>query len=38
MQFNLLVHGRFEWNFTWIIFNLILVIDDWGIPCEIALG
>ena len=29
--------GRFEWNFRYVIFKLILVIDDWCIFCEIAL-
>ena len=34
---NSLAPGRFEWNFTHVIFKLMLVIDGWGIPCEIAL-
>ena len=29
--------GRFWWNFRWVIFKLILVIDDWFISFEIAL-
>ena len=33
---NSLVPGRFEWNFRKIIFQLISVIDGWGIFCEIA--
>ena len=28
---------KFEWNFRHVIFKQILVIDGWGIPCEIAL-
>ena len=28
---------RFEWNFRWIIIELILVIDVWNISCETAL-
>ena len=34
---NSLAPGRFEWNFRYIIFKWILVIDGWGISCEIAL-
>ena len=30
--------GRFESNLRSVIFKLILGIDGWGIPCEIALG
>ena len=29
--------GKFEWNFRHVIFKHILVIDGWGISCEIAL-
>ena len=29
--------GKFEWNFRHVIFKPILVIDGWGISCEIAL-
>ena len=35
--FNSLFPGKFEWNFRHVIFKQILVIDDWGICCEIAL-
>ena len=35
--FNLLALGRFELNFRWLVFKLILVIHCWGISCEIAL-
>ena len=35
--FNSLAPGKFEWNFSHVIFKQILVIDDWGISCEIAL-
>ena len=34
---NSLFHGKFEWNFRYVIFKQILVIDGWGISCEIAL-
>ena len=34
---TLLASRRFEWNFTQTIFKLILVTDDSGISCEIAL-
>ena len=29
--------GWFEWNFSKVIFKLILVIAGWGISCEIAI-
>ena len=35
--FNSLTLGRFWWYFRWVIFVLILVIDDWFISCEIAI-
>ena len=34
---NSLAPGRFQFNFRWAIFNLILVNDGWGIFYEIAL-
>ena len=34
---NSLAPGKFEWNFRHVIFKQILVIDGWGICCEIAL-
>ena len=34
--FNSLAPGKFEWNFRHVIFKQILVIDGWGISCEIA--
>ena len=34
---NSLAHGKFEWNFRHVIYKQILVIDGWGISCEIAL-
>ena len=34
--FNSLAPGKFEWNFRYVIFKWILVIDGWGISCEIA--
>ena len=34
---NALASGKFEWNFRYVIFKRILVIDGWGIFCEIAL-
>ena len=35
--FNSLAPGKFEWNFRHVILKQILVIDGWGISCEIAL-
>ena len=37
LTFNSLAPGKFEWNFGYVIFKWILVIDGWGICCEIAL-
>ena len=34
---NSLAPGKFEWNLRYVIFKQILVIDGWGISCEIAL-
>ena len=34
---NPMASGKFEWNFWYVIFKQILVIDAWGISCEIAL-
>ena len=36
-MFNSLALGKFELNFRHVIFKQILVIDGWGISCEIAL-
>ena len=36
-RFNSLAPGKFEWNFRYVIFKQILVIDGWGISSEIAL-
>ena len=33
---NSLAPGKFEWNFIHAIFKQILVIDGWGISCEIS--
>ena len=30
-------HRKFEWNFIYYIFQIISVINGWGIPCELAL-
>ena len=35
--FNSLAPGRFERNFSFVIFKQILVIGGWGISFEIAL-
>ena len=35
--FNSLAPGNFEWNFRYLIFQIISVIDGWGISCELAL-
>ena len=37
IKFNTLAPGKFEWNSRYVIFKWILVIDGWGISCEIAL-
>ena len=37
IDINSLAPGKFEWNFRHVIFKQILVIDGWGISCEIAL-
>ena len=34
---NSLASGKFEWNYRHVVFKQILVIDGWGIFCEIAL-
>ena len=34
---NSLAPGKFEWNFKYVIFKRILVIDGWRISCEIVL-
>ena len=34
---NSLAPGKFEWNFRHLIFQIISVIDGWGISCELAL-
>ena len=35
--FNSMAPGKFKWNFGYVIFKRILVVDVWGICCEIAL-
>ena len=37
IDLNSLAPGRFSWRFRWVIFMLILVIDDWCMSCEIAI-
>ena len=37
LSVNTLAPGKFEWNFIYIIFKQILVIDGWAISCEITL-
>ena len=32
-----LAPGKFEWNFRHLIFQIISVLDGWGISCELAL-
>ena len=34
---NSLAPGKFEWNFKYLIFQIISVIDGWVISCELAL-
>ena len=31
-----LAPGKFEWNFRYLILQIISVIDGWGISCELA--
>ena len=33
---NSFAPGKFEWNFRYFIFQVISVIDGWGISCELA--
>ena len=35
--FNSLAPGKFEWHFRYLIFQIISMIDGWGISCEHAL-
>ena len=37
MAVDSLAPGRFKVNFRWVIFKLILVVNDWGMSCETAL-
>ena len=34
---NSLAPGKFEWHFNYLIFQMISVINGWGISCELAL-
>ena len=34
---NSLASGKFEWNFRYLIFQIISVLDGWVISCELAL-
>ena len=36
-RFNSLSAGKFEWKFRYVILKRNLVMDGWGISCEIAL-
>ena len=36
LHIDSLAPGKFEWNFIYVIFIWIIVIDGWGISCEIA--
>ena len=36
-MFNSLAPGKFEWHLRYLIFQIISVIDGWGISCELAL-
>ena len=36
-QLNSLASGKFEWNLRNVKLRLILLIDGWGISCELAL-
>ena len=35
--FNSLAPGKFEWNFRYVIFKWILMINGWDTSCDIAL-
>ena len=35
--FNSLAPGKFEWNFRYLILQIISVSDGWGFSCELAL-
>ena len=37
LAINSLVPGKFEWHFRYWIFQIITVINGWGISCELAL-
>ena len=37
VNFNSLAPVKFEWNFRCLIFQIISVIDGWGISCELTL-
>ena len=37
LHINSLAPGKFAWNFRQVIFKQIIVIDGWGISCEIVL-
>ena len=37
LDFNSLAPWKFEWNLRHVIFKQILVIDGWGVSCQIAL-
>ena len=37
MWFNSLAPRKFEWHFRYLIFQIISVIDGWGISCELVL-
>ena len=34
---NSLAPGKFEWNFRYLIFQILSVIDGWVVSCELAL-
>ena len=34
---NSMAPGKFEWNFKYLILQIILVIYGWGISCQLAL-
>ena len=37
LPINSLAPGKFEWNFRYLILQIISMIDGWGISCELAL-
>ena len=37
LSLNSLAPGKFEWNFRYLILQIISLLNGWGISCELAL-